>query len=417
MRCLLQLVLNLLIWRFSAIFAYFDCPHRCQCYEDNEQSTQVHLICKWEQINSTSLSNLSRPELIRTLTIRCPYHSPKVSTPIPAMFQRLRNLDRLEIDRCLMENVPETLFAGLHQLYSLIMKNGKISDLPREIFAHVPNLMMLDLSGNQLRIEPYSLKSLQNLLHLDLSDNNIGFLTNTMVSLTKLKVITMNNNRLTNIDFRRFPEHLTDLSLRHNQISTMHYLRATARHLKRLDLAANRLEFIAGLASGSINVLPSELKHVDLSENRIKFLQENALGHLEHLVLIDFKNNSIKEAKHSSFKGPKGEFKLFLANNPLSCHCMHKWLMHSKLKNITIADLEAVQCVSLMHPHKMMLLKLAVERNDLLCKYSNMCEANCECCERSMCSCRFQCPPSCRCLRSADTSSPRVCYQFQRKKK
>lgn len=119
---------------------------------------------------------LARPDLVRTLTIKCPYHSPKVSTPPHSLFQGFRNLDRLELDRCLIDTVPEGLFAvrifrenicncidvqGLGQLYSLIVKNAKITDFPREIFAHVPNLMTLDLSGNRLRIEPYSLRSLQ----------------------------------------------------------------------------------------------------------------------------------------------------------------------------------------------------------------------------------------------------------------
>uniref|UniRef100_A0A8R1HNY6 LRRNT domain-containing protein n=1 Tax=Caenorhabditis japonica TaxID=281687 RepID=A0A8R1HNY6_CAEJA len=266
----------------------FPCPKRCQCYADNEQSQQVHLICKWEQLNTTTIK-MARPDLVRTLTIKCPYHSPKISTPPPALFQGFRNLDRLELDRCLIDTVPESLFAGLSQLYSLIIKNANITEFPREIFSHIPNLMTLDLSGNRLRIEPYSLKSLHNLIHLDLSDNDIGFLTNTMISLTKLKVITMNNNKITNIDFRRFPENLTDLSIRHNLISTIHYVPASARNLKRLDLAGNRLEFMAGISTGAVNVLPKELKHVDLSENRLNFLHEHAFGHMSNLILMDLK--------------------------------------------------------------------------------------------------------------------------------
>ncbi|CAL2039811.1 unnamed protein product [Caenorhabditis brenneri] len=385
----------------------FPCPTRCQCYSDNEQNQQVHLICKWEQLNATTLQ-LARPDLVRTLTIKCPYHSPKVSTPPHSLFQGFRNLDRLELDRCLIDTVPEGLFAGLGQLYSLIVKNAKIADFPREIFAHTPNLMTLDLSGNRLRIEPYSLRSLHNLIHLDLSDNDIGFLTNTMISLTKLKVITMNNNKITNIDFRRFPENLTDLSIRHNLVSTIHYVPASARNLKRLDLSGNRLEFVAGLSTGAVNVLPAELKHVDLSNNKLNYLHEFAFEHLQNLILLDLKNNSLKEVKASSFRGSKYQIKLFLSENTLLCHCNHKWLMDAESKNISIGDLQAIECSNLLKPEKKMLLTLAHSRNQLLCKYSNMCEAECECCQKKECECRFECPPTCKCLRSADVLNVRT---------
>ncbi|PIC33139.1 hypothetical protein B9Z55_013230 [Caenorhabditis nigoni] len=384
----------------------FPCPARCQCYSDNEQNQQVHLICKWEQLNATNFQ-LARPDLVRTLTIKCPYHSPKVSTPPHSLFQGFRNLDRLELDRCLIDTVPDGLFAGLHQLYSLILKNANIADFPRDIFAHCPKLMTLDLSGNKLRIEPYSLRSLHDLIHLDLSDNDIGFLTNTLISLTKLKVITMNNNKITNIDFRRFPENLTDLSIRHNLVSTVHYVPASARNLKRLDLSGNRLEFVAGLSTGAVNVLPAELKHVDLSNNKLNYLHEFAFEHLSNLVLLDLKNNSLKEVKASSFRGSKNQVKLFLSENPLLCHCNHKWLMDAESKNISIGDLQAIQCSNILKHEKTMSLTLAHSRNQLLCKYSNMCEADCECCQKKECECRFECPPTCRCLRSEDVTSVR----------
>ncbi|CAI2351874.1 unnamed protein product [Caenorhabditis sp. 36 PRJEB53466] len=367
----LLLLLLLLLSVATSSSPLFPCPKRCQCYADNEQNQQVHLICKWEQLNSSTL-HLARPDLVRTLTIKCPYHSPKISTPPPALFQGFRNLDRLELDRCLIDQVPETLFAGLGQLYSLIVKNANITDFPRQIFAHIPNLMTLDLSGNRLRIEPYSLRSLHNLIHLDLSDNDIGFLTNTLISLTKLKVVTINNNKITNIDFRRFPENLTDLSIRHNLVSTIHYVPASARNLKRLDLAGNRIEFISGLVSGAVNVLPSELKHVDLSSNRLNSLHDHAFGHLSDLILVDLKNNSLAEVKSASFRGSKHQMKVFLADNPLMCHCNHKWLIDAGSKNVSIGDLQAIQCSDILKPEKRVLLTLAHSRNQLLCKYSNV---------------------------------------------
>ncbi|KAK6749395.1 hypothetical protein RB195_001792 [Necator americanus] len=172
-------------------------------------------------LNTTNLDSLKRPEIVRTLTIRCPHFSKKKSTPAAGLFR------------------------GLHKLYSLIIKNARLPTIPNDLFAHTPNLMTLDMSGNELRIEPYSLKSL------------------------------------------RLPEELSDLSLRHNFITTLHYAPPSVRNLRRIDLSGNMLEFISG--SGSVNMLPAGLKQADLSNNRISFVQDGALSLMEKLALLDLK--------------------------------------------------------------------------------------------------------------------------------
>ncbi|VDM54490.1 unnamed protein product [Angiostrongylus costaricensis] len=185
------------------------------------------------------------------------------------------------------QDCSSRLFQGLQKLYSLIIRNAKLSTIPDDLFAYTPNLMTLDLTGNELQIEPYSLQSLRNLIHLDLSNNSIGFLTNTLISLTNLKVLTLDHNRLTNVDFRRLPQELTDLSLRHNFINHIHYVAESTRNLRRIDLSGNQLGFLAGY--GAVNVLPPSLKQVDLSNNRIAFVHENALAHMKTLAVLDLR--------------------------------------------------------------------------------------------------------------------------------
>ena len=120
-----------------------------------------------------------------------------------------------------------------------------------------------------------------------------------MASLLKLKVLTMDHNQLTNIDFRRLPEELMDLSLRHNQINTIHYVPNSARYglvwkgahprrfLRRLDLAGNKVDFVAGF--GSVNALPPTLHTLALSLNRISHIQESAFKPLGQLGLINLR--------------------------------------------------------------------------------------------------------------------------------
>lgn len=393
-------VILLLLFLVSSVSSYFDCPKRCQCYEDADGSS-VHLICKWDELNTTNLDSLRRPEAVRTLTIRCPHFSRKKSTPPAGLFRGLRNLDRLEIERCVLTSLPGALLSGLHQLYSLIIKNAKLPSIPDELFRHTPNLMTLDLTGNELRIEPYSLSSLRNLIHLDLSNNSIAFLTNTLISLTKLNVLTMDSNRLTNIDFRRLPEQLTDLSLRNNFITTLHYVPQSARNLRRIDLSGNQLEFLAG--SGSVNMLPPALKQVDLMRNRISFIQEGTFAHMPNLALLDLKQNRLSELREESLVGPQTRTRLFLEGNQFQCHCSLRWMLHATTKTSPVVlDLPTITCSQLLDEGGLLNLTVADQLNLLICKYETLCSLSCTCCDESTCSCRSSCPSHCRCYRSAD---------------
>ncbi|WKY05282.1 hypothetical protein Q1695_005915 [Nippostrongylus brasiliensis] len=290
---------------------------------------------------------------------------------------------------------------GLHKLYSLVIKNARLPAFPDELFRHTPNLITLDITGNELRIEPYSVKSLRNLVQLDLSNNSIAFLTNTLVSLTNLNVLTMDNNKLTNIDFRRLPEQLTDLSLRNNFITTVHYVLHSARNLRRIDLSGNQLDFIAG--SGSVNMLPPALKQVDLARNRISFIQEGALSQLENLTLLDLKDNQLNELKEESLKGPQTRLRLFLAGNPFQCDCSLYWLLHATEKSTAIVlDLPKMTCIQGLEGGQVLNMSMADQLNLLTCTYQTLCPLSCTCCEENACSCRSTCPPQCQCYRSVN---------------
>ncbi|KAF8375122.1 lron-14 [Pristionchus pacificus] len=383
------------------------CPNRCQCYADSiPGSTSVHLVCKWEQINSTNLATLHYPDQVRTLTIRCPHHRKTPSRPPDRLFEGLRKLDRLEIDRCVIDKLPGGLFAGMHHLVSLVIKNARLPDIPQGIFDYVPNLMTLDLSGSDLRIEPYALRSLQNLIHLDLSNNSLNFLANTLGSMTKLRVLSLDYNKLTNIDFRRLPSELTDLSMRGNLITTIHYVGAGggANTLLRLDLSGNHIDFVSG--TGYINIFPPSLKQLDLSHNRINLVQEGALTNMKKLLSLDLSFNTLSDVKESSFLGPEHKLKLFLRGNPLRCSCSLEWLLREiKMggNSMSIEDLSLITCSHLVDEGRVINLTVADLRNELLCKYTTHCSnSSCSCCDDFNCDCKSICPSGCLCYASTE---------------
>ncbi|VDM47195.1 unnamed protein product [Toxocara canis] len=441
---LLQIAVVLLIMCATCWSQYFACPPRCQCYADPVDSTSsMHLICKWEQLNSSNLETISASDPVRTLTIRCPHGTRNTSNPPPGLFKALRNLDRLEINRCPIEALPNGLFQarafvtplpkftcfllqGMTQLYSLIIRNARLTQLPHDIFADLSNLMALDLAGNDLRIEPYALSALSNLIQLDLSNNSISFLSSTLTSLHRLKVLSLDENSLSNIDLRRVPNGVTDLTIRNNRINTLHCTYDSVYSLRRLDLAGNQMDFIS--STGTVNVLPINLWSVDLTNNIINYVQDGAFSNMSKLTIVDLRqdlfrldcvtpsmrnrNNSLNELREAAVSSEvrKHRLRILLSGNRLDCACSLKWIVHASTKvdiflaiqaSPVVVDLADVYCSHILSEGMRLSLADADTRGELLCKYDASCAEHCGCCFQQSCYCRSICPKGCTCWHSA----------------
>uniref|UniRef100_A0A7E4UN41 LRRCT domain-containing protein n=1 Tax=Panagrellus redivivus TaxID=6233 RepID=A0A7E4UN41_PANRE len=389
----------------------FICPQQCQCYADpTEGEKSMHLSCRWAQINSSNLEAIRHYDSVRTLTIRCSHKSAQHVSPPPRIFARLRKLDRLEIDRCKMGKLPSDLLFGMHNLYSLIIKNADLADIPAIAFQDLKNLMSLDLSGNKLGVEPQALFRLSNLLQLDLSRNSIRYLTNVLSASNKLKVVSFSHNLIENIDFRRLPKNLTDLTIDHNRLTTLHSFAESAASLRRLDLSHNKIEFIA--TTGSINQLPSQLSVIDLSDNKITQIQDGAFRQMEKLSMIDLRNNELTEVVEEALEVNRTKYRtqLFLAGNPLKCICENYWMLHPQKKTSPIiSDIRNVSCTHILDSTNNVSLLDADLRSGFLCKYDSNCLDGCKCCEeKQACQCYRSCPAGCFCYGSAGAHATKL---------
>ncbi|VDK43422.1 unnamed protein product [Anisakis simplex] len=271
---------------------YFLCPSRCQCYTDPVDNTKsMHLICKWEHLNSSAyLETIRALDPIRTLTIRCPHGSRTVSQPSVHLFRHLKNLDRLEIDRCQIESLPNDLFKGMTQLYSLIIRSASLEDLPRDIFADLKNLMTLDLTNNNLHIEPYALSVLTSLRRLDLSGNQLDFISGVgtvNILPASLWSIDLTSNRLRYIQDGAFANmlKLTMLDLRNNSLTELREASVSAnerKHRLRVMLSGNPLECVCSLrwiVHAATKTSPMVLDLTDLYCSHL-------LSHHNHTLLL-----------------------------------------------------------------------------------------------------------------------------------
>lgn len=203
-----------------------------------------------------------------------------------------------------LEMLPSGLFAGARDFQEIHLQHNRLYDLPRGLFHKLEQLLILDLSGNQLSSH-----------HID---------NNTFAGLIRLIVLNLAHNALTRIDAKTFRDlyFLQILDLRNNSIG---YIDDNTflplYNLHTLNLAENRLHTINDELFNGLFVLSkltlnnnlisiietnafkncSDLKELDLSTNQLQDVPD-AIQNLTMLRTLDLGENQINEIGSGSFR-------------------------------------------------------------------------------------------------------------------
>ena len=185
----------------------------------------------------------------------------------PSLFQ-LRELD-LSSNR--LVKIVSDYLTGLESLTHLNLANNQIQTIHSATFKNASQILVLDISDNQLMRLPESLKYLTNLQTLDIGGNYIQDITqedSPLSSMESLWRLQLHGNRIRNISHDVFTnlKTLQIIDLSRNEITSME--RGTFdqnKLLRAIRLDGNQIREIDGVFSN----LP-ELIWLNISENHIK---------------------------------------------------------------------------------------------------------------------------------------------------
>lgn len=324
------------------------CPLPCNCF------SETTMIC-----SDTEMSSLPRdiPSRVKTLIVLASHmktitmqedldltkivfiNNPVQYVPSDA-FDRLNNLQELEITgsyfttldvstfnhmsnltKLLLNNNKLKVLAGtfdsLQKLETLQMRGNNLTHLEVTTFHKLYNLRRLDLSSNKLSTIDTDLFSNQsNLVMLDLGLNRIISLNEDTFSFNRqIQILSLQGNQLTRLPANIFAQlnKLEELNLRDNQILELSdgLLPPT---LKKLNLRGNRL---AELSITSFHGLYN-LTHLDLSRNQLSTLPAQQFQNISSLEHLDLSVNKLAELPRGLFTGLLQIKTLYLQENNLT---------------------------------------------------------------------------------------------------
>ncbi|XP_044730264.1 protein artichoke-like [Chrysoperla carnea] len=233
-----------------------------------------------------------------------------------------------------LKSLPSKMFEGNVQLRVLNMSQNSISNILRDTFARLPDLIELNLENNQLTVIKNIFTSLTQLEEIHLVGNQIKEIEpNTFEENVNLKRVHLGYNPLsdlkpdtfrsdtsrianTYVPFQSPSATITELNLGLCSFKILkdHYF----LHLRRLKLLNIQSNEISEFESNDVFKDNIRLEHLRLSYNNIKELPPGIFSPLRNLQFLTLRYNQITDLPRDLFKRNSKLKELHLSYNEIS---------------------------------------------------------------------------------------------------
>ncbi|KAK3090885.1 hypothetical protein FSP39_015467 [Pinctada imbricata] len=212
-----------------------------------------------EEHSFTGLSNLTKLDISRNDVSKVDNRSISILTALRHLnishnnlssvpnVAKLTHLTALDVGYNIIENVSEGTFGDLVSVEELNLSNNRIKEIPRHIFSIASRLERLDISNNEIEvIHQNSFRGPTNLRWLYMKNNKLKDINKILLHLPSLIHLDLSENEIATALYDGvFPTSLEFLSLAHNNISTIAlYTFYKLNSIRTVDLRFNYLESI-----------------------------------------------------------------------------------------------------------------------------------------------------------------------------
>lgn len=240
---------------------------------------------------------------------------------VNGIFNRLQNLQVLNIGENEVEEIGDDTFEEMTNLLQIIMNNNKIKKLKPGIFTN-QFLTKVNMSGNMLEnIQTGSFSKLDILEEVDLSHNRITTIKNgAFDKIPHLKRLHLQGNELANYKGDIYTgmgndTELEYLDLSDNEINYL-YPESFSYHpyLREVNFAKNRLPFFPTQFIKGLNYL----QHLNLERNQISSLEDNDFANMPRMRSLKLAFNQIGPISETAFQNSSQLQNIDLSHNNIS---------------------------------------------------------------------------------------------------
>ena len=256
-------------------------------------------------------------------------------------FDSLQNLGILSLRRNSISTIKQNYFINLPSLRELYLDHNQISEIEYGTFWSLTRIEVLSLAHNNIhKLSDVSLKgSIYNDLLLDFSYNQVtnvttNFLTEFSLSPNHELTLLLRGNKIRNVQPIPNGMRINKLDLSDNFISNINFMPYTG-HLSHIDFSNNKISTIGNLAlNGNMRLRNITLHHNFLT--KISFLR--LINRDLSFIDLRYNNMSFIPQKIMDALNDIGNFKI--SGNPWICSCNSKTM---KLTNFLL-DNHIVSC-------------------------------------------------------------------------
>ncbi|KAK6960299.1 serine-rich adhesin for platelets [Biomphalaria glabrata] len=239
--------------------------------------------------------------------------------------ETLTSLHTLNLDHNRLSQLNKETFHGLVSLRTLILSNNPLVSLDQDLFLPLTNIENIYLHNVNIQTIPSGLIThLTALRNLDLSNNSLSTLSDDSFDGTSLDDLDLSSNQLTSVPtaaMKRCNKQPTQLSLAHNQISSLSNSDIKDFTIETLDLSHNQISQIPRDLFQNVKIT-----NIYLNGNPINKIEDNTFDGLQ-LSSLDLSNTRLVSLPSSTETWLKNtSAKVNLNNTNWQCDCDTFWL-------------------------------------------------------------------------------------------
>lgn len=221
----------------------------------------------------------------------------------PGLFNDLTQLLVLDLssNELTAEWVNGATFTGLLRLVVLDLSHNRIAKLDGAVFRDLYSLQILRLEDNLIEVVPdNTFSSLYNLHTLILSGNKLSFIdSSTFDGLYVLSLLSLDNNAIQSVHSAalRNSSSLQDLHLNGNKLVTVPPALANLPQLKTLDLGENHISDIVNSSFSDLQ----QLFGLRLTDNNIGNISKGTFDRMSALKILNLSRNKVHGIEPGAF--------------------------------------------------------------------------------------------------------------------